>query len=227
MTVTAPVILLIAQGTFRGQQKVTWAKLADQKTQSSCAVGKKSSGCEQLQEGHPPPVYGFCSGGAADRLCYAVVLCCIFCLNFLQSSGLVFSHWLSCGEWWCYSVILKMPLWFVLPYSWWLERFARIAFWVNASIVNLELVTLTVWAFGSWQVATCPFCRWCRVVGFGLVLFPPPPPPFPPPRKFIWPDFFLYCFWSCSFLFFMMKTMHFSLTEFSWTSFPPNMAVSQ
>lgn len=38
---------------------------------------------------------------------------------------------------------MKIPLWFALPYSWGLGRFARIAFWVNVSAVKLELVTTT------------------------------------------------------------------------------------
>lgn len=180
-----------------------------------------------------PPVHGFCSGRASDRLSHA--LCCVFCHTFLQSSGLVVSHWLSCGEWWCYSANLKMPLWFALPQALHLDlgRFARIAF--RGSIVNLELVTLIMWAFGSQYNPHSAFCKWWRVVHwfygvFGCLvlvffLFVSLVLTLPTLKKFIWSDLFL-----------VLKLQLFILCEgnnafqsywVSLTSFPSTMAASQ
>lgn len=35
-------------------------------------------GVKSCRRAHSPPVYGFGSGGAADRLCCVVVLSCVF-----------------------------------------------------------------------------------------------------------------------------------------------------
>lgn len=144
VALTAPAILLMAVGIFRGWWKMPGTKPAEQTilVWSWEEVTLRHEGLQgDTLLSMASVLVGLQTGWA--------MLCCIFCHTFLQKSRLAASRWLSCGEWWCYSVNLKRPLWFVLTQ-------ATLGFGnvckdsLRGSVLNLGLVTLIMWAFGLW-----------------------------------------------------------------------------